>query len=138
MLDLDPRVDLDEVKLSAVGVHQELDRAGADILRGARDRDGIAADFGPALLVEIGSGGALDDLLVPALNGAIALEQMHDAAMTVGENLNLDVPGVLDQLLQVNVVAAEGCLGLAPRRLDFPRQRLAIGDDAHAAAATAP
>jgi hypothetical protein len=29
VLDLDARIDLDEVELAGVGVHQELDRAGA-------------------------------------------------------------------------------------------------------------
>ena len=29
VLDLDPRVDLDEVERAGVGIHQELDRAGA-------------------------------------------------------------------------------------------------------------
>ena len=33
MLHLDPRVDLDEVKLSVVRIHQELDRAGTDVVR---------------------------------------------------------------------------------------------------------
>ena len=30
VLDLDARVDLDEVEFAGVGIHQELDRAGAD------------------------------------------------------------------------------------------------------------
>ena len=30
VLDLDARIDLDEVELAGVGIHQELDRAGAD------------------------------------------------------------------------------------------------------------
>ena len=33
VLDLDARVDLDEVEGAGVGIHQELDRAGADIVR---------------------------------------------------------------------------------------------------------
>jgi hypothetical protein len=31
VLDLDARIDLDEVELAGVGVHQELDRAGAHV-----------------------------------------------------------------------------------------------------------
>ena len=39
VLDLDARIDLDEVEVAGVGIHQELDRAGADIVRGAGDRE---------------------------------------------------------------------------------------------------
>ncbi len=37
VLDLNARVDLDEVELARVGIHQEFDRAGADIVGGAAD-----------------------------------------------------------------------------------------------------
>ncbi len=73
-----------------------------------------------------------------ALHGAVALEQMHDRAVAVGENLHLDVAGALDQLFEIDLVAAEGGLGLAPRRGEVADQRLLVGDDAHAAPAAAP
>ncbi len=37
MLDLDARIDLDEVELVGVGIHQELDRAGAAIVGGVAE-----------------------------------------------------------------------------------------------------
>ena len=42
VLDLDARIDLDEVELAGVGIHQELDRAGADIVGGAADLQRVA------------------------------------------------------------------------------------------------
>ena len=45
VLDLDARIDLDEVELAGVGIHQELDRAGADIVGGVRDLQRVVAQF---------------------------------------------------------------------------------------------
>ena len=44
VLDLDARVDLDEVELAGVGIHQELDGAGADIVGGLADLEGGVAE----------------------------------------------------------------------------------------------
>ncbi len=33
VLHLDARIDLDEVELAGIGIHQILDRAGADVIR---------------------------------------------------------------------------------------------------------
>ena len=59
-----------------------------------------------------------DHLLVTALDRAFALEQVHDVAVIVRENLDLDVPRPLDQPLDVERAVAERRGRLAPRRLD--------------------
>ena len=38
---------------------------------------------------------------------------MHRVAVRVAENLHLDMPRALDQLFQIDLVLAEGGLGLA-------------------------
>jgi hypothetical protein len=43
----------------------------------------------------------LDHLLVATLNGTLALEEMDDVAMVVGDNLELDVPWLFDESLDV-------------------------------------
>ena len=43
--------------------------------------------------MEMYGGGLLDDLLVAALNGAVALEQMDNVAVLVREHLELDMAG---------------------------------------------
>ena len=138
VLDLDARIDLDEIELAGVGIHQELDRAGAGIVRGMGDGDGVAGELLPLGVVEIGRGRALDDLLVAALDGAVALEEVDDGAVLVGEDLHLDVAGALDQLLEIDLVAAEGGLGLAPGGVDVVEEARLVADDPHAAAAAAP
>ena len=139
VLDLDARIDLDEVELAGVGIHQELDGAGAGIVRGVGDGDGVGGKLLALRGVEIGRGRALDDLLVAALDRAVALEEVDDRAVLVGEDLHLDMAGALDQLLEIDLVLAEGGLGLAPRRRRCrgASARL-VADDAHAAAAAAP
>ena len=128
VLDLDARVDLDEVEGAGIGIHQELDRAGADIGGGAADLERRLAHLGPLGVVEIGGRRALDHLLVPALDRAVALEQMHEVAVAVAQQLDLDVARALHQLLEIDLVLAERGLGLAPgarspRRAGAPRRR---------------
>ena len=113
VLDLDARIDLDEVELAGIGIHQELDRAGADIVGGVRDLQRVVAQLAALHRVEIGRGRALHDLLVAALDRAVALEQMHRIAVLVAEHLHLDMARPLDQLFQIDLVLAEGGLGLA-------------------------
>ena len=62
-----------------------------------------------------------------ALDRALALEQVDDVAVVVGEDLDLDVARPLDQPLDVQRAVAERGRRLAPRRLDrlgaAPRRR---------------
>ena len=72
-----------------------------------------SAKFRPLVVVEVRRRRALDHLLVAALHRAVAFEEMDDRAMLVGEDLHLDMTGALDQLLEIDVVLAEGGLRLA-------------------------
>ena len=90
------------------------------------------ADGGSAFLT-----GDFHQLLVAALQAAVAFPQMADGARAVAEHLNLDVPGLLQQLLHVQRAIAEGGLrlGLAAGIGLGQFRRLAHG--AHPPAATA-
>ena len=138
VLHLDARVHLDEVELAGVGVHQELDGAGAHVVRRAADGQRRLAQALAGGVVEVGRRGALDHLLVAALDRAVALEQVHQVAVAVAEDLHLHVAGAAHQLLEVHLVLAEGALGLAAGRGDGVEQGLLALDRAHAAAAAAP
>ena len=79
-----------------------------------------------------------DDLLMTPLDGAFALEQVHDVAVIVGEHLDLDVPRPLDEALDVQRAVAER--GRSPRaaparcRAASPRSsRMRLHADAAAA-----
>ena len=74
---------------------------------------------------------------MPPLKRALALEQVHDVAVGVGKNLDFDVPGALDQPLDVERAVAERRLGLAAGLCRGAEQRIGIAHDLHADAAAA-
>ncbi len=136
VLDLDPRVHLDEHVVAAL-VEEELDGARIRVVDLAGERHGVVADGLPQLLGQVRRGRQLDDLLVAALHAAVALEKVHHVAVGVGEYLDLDVARVEHGLLEVDHRVAERRLRLAARRLDGFGQSRGFGYPAHAAAAAA-
>ncbi|GIW74714.1 MAG: hypothetical protein KatS3mg103_1236 [Phycisphaerales bacterium] len=84
-----------------------------------------------------GGGGFLDELLVAALHGAVALEEVDGVAVLVAQDLDLDVAGVLEELLDEDAAVAEGGLGFLLGLLDVGAQGRLVVADAHAPAAPA-
>ena len=114
VLDLDPRVDLDEEELAGVGIDQELDGPGVVVARPSRPIVMAASQMASRRLgSRFERRGDLDDLLVPPLDRAVPLEQVDEVAVPVAEELDLDVLGLADELFEEDVGAAEGGLGLA-------------------------
>ena len=72
-----------------------------------------------------------------ALDGAVALAEVADGAVVVGEDLDLDVAGAEHLALEVEVVAAEGAAGEGAGALDGAGELGGAGDDGHADAAAA-
>ena len=81
VLDLDARIDFDEIKLASVGVLQEFDRAGVTVIGGAANLQRRGAQFGALRSAEKSGGRPLDHLLVAPLHRAVALVQMHQVAI---------------------------------------------------------
>ena len=142
MLHLETGVHFHEEELvrGLVG-DQKLHGAGADIVHRTggvnRRRADPCPDFGAVgQALEQRRGCFLDDLLVPALQGALTLAQVDGVAVTVGEDLDLDVPGGADQSFQEQRVVAEGALGDAPGGFQGGRQILGPLHHVHALAAT--
>src|SRR5437660_8013648 len=106
MLDLEARVHLHEEE-APVAARDELDRARAAIADGARRRDRRLAHARAHRLVDEGRGRFLEDFLMAALDGTLALEKMHVVAVRVAEDLELDVVRLLDEALQEHRVVAE-------------------------------
>ena len=126
VLDLDARIDFDEIELAGVCVLQELDGAGIEVPDGAPDAQAEFAEFKPLRFVEENGRRALDDLLVATLHRAVALVEVHQVAVLVAEDLHFDVARAPHQLLEVDLVVAEGGFRLTPCRgdhLDQLRQR---------------
>ena len=59
-----------------------------------------------------GDGRFLDELLMPALDRALALPEVDEVAVGVAEHLDLDVPRLFHEFFDEDPVVAEGCLGL--------------------------
>ncbi len=134
MLDLQPRVHLEEVEVAVVS-GEELDGAGVGVAdrsgRGDRGGEQVVAHRREAL--DERRRGLLDDLLVAALDRALALAERPHRAVLVGHHLHLDVsPRRQVGLAEHRRVAERG------RRFGSGRGDLAVEDierahDAHAA-----
>ena len=136
MLDLQPRVHLQEIE-GAVLAGDELDRAGAVVADGLGQRHGLLAHGLAGLGIEQRGRRLLDHLLVATLDGAFALAQVDDMPVLVAQHLDLDVPGVLDELLHEHAIVAEARLGLRAGKPEALLRLLGRISDAHALAAAA-
>ena len=115
MLDLQPRVDFQEVEL-AVGRQQKLDRAGVRRSRSPwPPRTAASVIAARSASSSAGDGRFFDDLLMPPLDRALALEQVHDVAVRVAEDLDLDVPRGFDVGLDEQRAVAKGGLRFLAR-----------------------
>src|SRR5262249_17875146 len=81
--------------------------------------------------------GNLDYLLMAALQRAVALEQVNQAAALITEQLHLDMPGPRNVLFQEHVGDAECSVGLSAGLLEGLVDQLGAGRPAHAPAAPA-
>src|SRR5437870_5571238 len=137
VLDLDARIDFDEVEEAGIGIKEEFDGAGVVQVHGVADGEGSVEDALAGGGFEIMGRRHFDDFLMAALQGAIALVQVNQMAVVIAKKLHLDVPGVLDKLFQKDVGDAEGRSGFALGLLDRFFELLGAASDAHAAAAAA-
>ncbi len=111
MLDLEARVHFDEVKVAAFG--DELDGAGADIADRARGGHRCFCHGAALRHVEPRRRRLLQHLLMPPLDRAVALEEMHRVAVPIGEDLDFDVPRPRQVFLDQHAAVAKSGLRLA-------------------------
>ncbi len=107
MFDLEACVHFHEIE-TAVLVGDELDGPRADIADRLRGVHGRLSHCGPSLRRHAGCGRFLEQLLMPALNGAVALEQVDAVAVRVAEHLDLDVTRLQHVFLDQDMFVAEG------------------------------
>ncbi len=117
VLHLQPGVHLEE-RDGAVRADEELAGARADVAGLAQDRLGRPVQLGVLLRAEEGRRGLLDELLVAALQRAVAGGDDDHVAVRVGQALRLDVAGLVEVPLDEALAAAEGGDRLADRRLE--------------------
>ena len=68
------------------------------------------------------------------LDRAVALAEVDAGAEPIDDHLDLDVAGVVEPLLEVQRIVAEGRLGLGPADLDRPIELATRADHPHALA----
>ena len=137
VLDLQPRVHLDEGERLAVRFHQELEGTEALVALGSGE-----AHRGARQLLAHGrqqprAGRHLHELLVASLKGAFPLTEVHDLAERISHDLDLEVAGARHQPLHVEVTVAEGRLGLGATAFVCGLELSSFADDPHAAPAAA-
>ena len=137
MFNLDTRVHLDEEPLVPVEVVEEFDGAGVVVTDLAGDAHGGVAELGDDVGRQAETGGDLDDLLVAALDGAIALVEVDDVAVAVAEDLHLDMFRARDVFFEEDGGVAEGAVGLALGLVEQVGEVGGLVDDAHTATAAA-
>ena len=72
------------------------------------------------------------------LNRAVTLEEMHELAVAVADDLHLDVSRPSHEFFEIDLVVAERSLRLASCDRQHLGQLLLVLYDTHAAAAAAP
>src|SRR5690606_4889657 len=112
---------------------------GAEIVVACRPREshGRLEDALAQLPAQRGAGCDLDQLLVAALQRALALPEVDRRTAGIPDDLDLDVPARPDQALDVDLVAAEGGPGLRPAAGEGIFQPRFVEDRPHAATPTA-
>ena len=135
VLDLQAGVHLDEVELAVLV--EELDGAGAGVVDAGDGVGADAADPRAGAGVDHRRGRLLEHLLVAALQRAVALAEVDGTALAVAEDLDLDVARGGEVLLEVDLVVAEGGLGLGAGGLERRLHFVGVARELHAAAAAA-
>src|SRR5690349_9836778 len=108
VLDLDARVHLEEIELVALRVDEEFDGAGAAITQPAgKTQRGIVQPRAQSAR-DARRRRLLDQFLVAALHGAVALTQVDQVPGAVAEHLHLDVPRTRHEPLEIDARVAEG------------------------------
>ena len=115
MLHLNARIYLDEAPIAAFDIDEKLDGAGVEVFRLACDSHRCSADFVANPRVERNGWRHFDNLLMAALDRAVALIKMEDVPVMISKDLNLDVLGPADIALEENGIIAKRCRRLLPR-----------------------
>ena len=74
---------------------------------------------------------------MPALQRAVAVPAVHDVAVGIGQDLDLDVAGAIDELLEIDAGVLERGLGLVAGHLQRAAEVGLVAADPHALAAAA-
>src|SRR5262249_6540804 len=139
MLDLKPGVHLDEVE-GAVGVEElHRSRVGVAECLGRRQRGGkhSLSDRRVRPAGKERRRSLLQNLLVPALNRALALQAVDQLSAAISQNLHLDVPGRVKVSLEVDSLSSKRRAGAVAALAEHLLQLAWLTRHAHSDSATA-
>jgi len=136
VLDLNAGVDLDKV-VAAHLVDQEFSCAGVTITHALSELDGVTKNGLASLFREMQGRRYFNDLLVPALDGAVALEEVDSVALSIGEDLDFDVTRTLEEALDKDGAITERRLSLRDGTLKCVLELRLLANDTHSTAASA-
>ena len=109
---LDSGIHFHEIEVSAVAIQQELHCTGPFVAHCTGSIDSGSAHLLAQCGGEASGGGFFDELLIAPLNRAVSVTQVDDIALPVSQDLELNVPGIEDQLFQIQVITLETGFGL--------------------------
>ena len=135
VLHLDSRVDFHKV-VTAILVDQEFDRTSVAVLGVAQNIDRVGQDLRPRCGGQPFGGRNFDHFLVPPLDTAIAVPQVHHVAGTVAQTLDFNVTRLFDVLFNKAASVAKGRGGFVGGLGKLGGQIVGRGDDADATSAT--
>ena len=121
----------------AVPVHDELDRAGGVVTDRAAELQRGVEKLCAHAVGKVGRRGLFQELLVVALDRAVALEQVHEVAGAVAGELHFEMARIEDEFLEQDRAVAEGGFGFRFGSSKRGLEILGVVDAAHAAAAAA-
>lgn len=136
MLDLDPRIDFDEI-VAAHLVNQKLCSSGIPVVNAPGQLNGIGQDRLANFLGEMSRGCNFDNLLMTTLDRAITFEQMNGVPSSIGEKLNFDVTGSLEETFDEDCTIAESGLCLTDGTFEGIFEVRLVTDHSHTSPATA-
>ena len=135
VFDLDSRVDFDEVEVVLL-VDDEFDGCGVVVIGLFDHPHGSIAHGFSGRLGESRRWAFFDEFLMATLDRAIALVEMNDVSVLVGDDLDFDVPRAIDVAFEIDAGVTEGCFGFCLGLGDSVLQRGFVEGDAHSFSST--
>ena len=136
MFNLNTRVNFNKVEVAVRG-NEEFNRTGAEVINVFHQLNGCVADCLAQFGFKRKGRGNFHQFLVAALYGAVALEQMHNVALRIAQNLNFDMFRAFKVFFKVNFIAAESLHSFGFSHIVYGFQIFVAVYHAHAAPAAA-
>ena len=137
VLNLQARIHLhEEERRRVLRRHNELHRARADVANRACRVTGRFTNCAARFLIQQRARCFLDDLLMASLQRALTLAQVDYIAVFICENLHLDMPRGVDEVLDEQGIIAEGTRRFTTGCRECRRQVSSVFHAVHTLAAT--